>query len=448
MSALAIRDVLIINEGTRTEGDVLFRDGRIAQIGGEVSLPEGGREINGSGKWLLPGVIDDQVHFRDYELSHKATIATESRAAAAGGVTSYMEMPNTKPPTTSWQAWREKTALGARDSVVNYAFYMGATNENAEEALHNIPEGDICGLKIFMGSSTGNMLVDHSEVLERFYRDWPGLIATHCEDEATVRQSLAEAQERYPDGIPADAHPIVRNHDACYKSSSMAIEMARKFNTRLHILHLTTAREIGQFSNGPLTDKRITSEVCVHHLTFTQEDYAELGFQIKCNPAIKSAEDRDALWQGLADGRIDVIATDHAPHTWDEKQTVDYNKAPAGLPLIQHPLGLMLAHAEAGRITVEDCVKFMSHRVADCYRMVDRGYLREGYWADAVLVDPQQKPEVCKAELKYKCGWSPLEGRKLGGEITHTFVNGEVVYQTGDVVCETAAQPLKFLPYR
>ncbi|MEM1157340.1 MAG: dihydroorotase [Verrucomicrobiota bacterium] len=448
MSALAIRDVLVINEGRRTETDVLFQDGRIAQIGGGISLPAGAREIDGSGKWLLPGVIDDQVHFRDYDLSYKATIASESRAAAAGGVTSYMEMPNTKPPTTNWQAWREKTALGGRDSVVNYAFYIGATNENAEEVLTSIPEGEICGLKIFMGSSTGNMLVDHAEVLECFYRDWPGLIATHCEDEATVRQSLAEAKKRYPEGIPPEAHPVVRNHDACFKSSSMAIEMARQFNTRLHILHLTTAQEVGQFSDGPLEEKRITAEVCVHHLTFSQDDYPELGFQIKCNPAIKSARDRDALWQGLADGRIDVIATDHAPHTREEKQTTEYDQATAGLPLIQHPLGLMLAHVDAGRITVEDCVKFMSHRVADCYRVVDRGYLREGYWADAVLVDPSKKPEVRQADLKYKCGWSPLEGRRLGGEISHTFVNGEAVYEAGEITCETAAQPLRFQSHR
>jgi dihydroorotase len=295
-----------------------------------------------------------------------------------------------------------------------------------------------------MGSSTGNMLVNQPEILERFFRDWPGLIATHCEDEATVTQSLLEAKAKYPDGIPPRAHPEVRNHEACWKSSSMAIEIARKFNTRLHVLHLTTAKEVGQFSTDALADKRITSEVCVHHLTFAQEDYQQLGFQIKCNPAIKTAEDRAALWQGLADGRIDVIATDHAPHTWEEKQVSDYEKAPAGLPLIQHTLGLMLSHVDAGRISVEDMVKFMSHRVAECYQVVDRGYLREGYWADAVLVDPTEKPEVRKADLKYKCGWSPLEGRKMGGAVTHTFVNGEVVFESGEICSESAGTALKF----
>ncbi len=446
--ALVIRDVLVINEGSRIEGDVLFENGRIAQIGGQVSLPAGGREIDGTGKWLLPGVIDDQVHFRDYELSHKGTIASESRAAAAGGVTSVMEMPNTKPPTTNWEAWRAKNAIGERDSVVNYAFYIGATNENADVILTDIPIGEICGLKIFMGSSTGNMLVNDREVLERFYRDWPGLIATHCEDEETVEQSLEQARLQYPKGIPPEAHPQVRNHDACWKSSSLAIELALKYGTRLHVLHLTTAKEVGQFSTGALADKRITSEVCVHHLTFSQEDYAELGFLIKCNPAIKSAADREALWQGLKEGRIDVIATDHAPHTWDEKQTTEYDKAPAGLPLIQHALGLMLAHVDAGRISVEEVVSLMSHRVAECYRMVDRGYLREGYWADAVLVDPLQKPTVKRDNLKYKCGWSPLEGRTLGGEISHTFVNGEVVYEAGEIRSETAGQALAFMPHR
>lgn len=447
MTATVIRDTLIINEGSRIEGDILFEGGRISRIGGSISAPAGAHEVDGAGKWLLPGVIDDQVHFRDYDLSYKATIASESRAAAAGGVTSVMEMPNTKPPTTHWEAWRAKNEIGARDSVVNYAFYIGATNENAEQILTEIPLGEICGLKIFMGSSTGNMLVDDPAVLERFYREWPGLIATHCEDEEIIRLSLEQARQKYPDGIPPRAHPEVRNHDACWKSSSMAIEMAEKFGTRLHVLHLTTASEVGQFSTRPLPEKQITSEVCVHHLTFAQEDYETLGFQIKCNPAIKFQEDRDALWQGLHDGRIDVIATDHAPHTWEEKQTDDYDKAPAGLPLIQHSLGLMLSHVDAGRISLEDTVKFMSHRVADCYQVVDRGYLREGYWADAVLVDPSRKPVVTKANLRYHCAWSPLEGRSMGAEITHTFVNGEVVFDGSSIISQNAGKPLSFRPF-
>lgn len=448
MSDHIIKNVTSINEGHRTYGDVLFRDGRIERCGGEIKTPAGVREIDGEGKLLLPGVIDDQVHFRDFDLAQKGTIATESRAAAAGGVTSVMEMPNTRPPTTDWDTWRRKNAIGARDMAVNYAFYIGATNENADIILKDIPEGEICGLKIFMGSSTGNMLVNDPEVVERFFADWPGLIATHCEDEATIKASRREAEAKYPGGLPPEAHPEVRNHECCWRSSSFAVDLARRCGTRLHVLHLTTAREVDQFSDGPLEGKRITSEVCVHHLTFDDRDYEALGFQIKCNPAIKTPADRERLWQGLREGRIDVIATDHAPHTWKEKATIDYDAAPAGLPLIQHPLGLMLTHVHDGRLTVEEMVDWMSHRVARCYRLRERGFLREGYFADAVLVDLEARPEVRKEDLLYTCGWSPLEGRRLGGRIVATFVNGFPVYENGEVHPDFRGDALAFDSHR
>lgn len=448
MSDVIIKNVTAVNEGQRIKGDVLFCNGRIEHIGGAIETPATVREVNGEGKWLLPGVIDDQVHFRDFDLSAKGTIASESRAAAAGGVTSVMEMPNTKPPTTDWQTWRKKNAIGARDMAVNYAFYIGATNENADDILRDIPEGEICGLKIFMGSSTGNMLVNDPAVVERFFADWPGLIATHCEDEATIAASRKSVEGKYRDRIPPEAHPEVRNHDCCWRSSSFAVELAQRCGTRLHVLHLTTAKEVDQFSNAPLEKKRITSEVCVHHLTFDDRDYGPLGFQIKCNPAIKTPADRERLWQGLKEGRIDVIATDHAPHTWKEKATMDYDSAPAGLPLIQHPLGIMLSHVHDGRLSVEEMVDWMSHRVARCYRLRERGFLREGYFADAVLVDPDEQPEVCKEDLLYRCGWSPLEGRRLGGRVLATFVNGFPVYAQGQVDGRFRGAALHFDPHR
>ncbi len=439
-----IRSARWVNEGQQAEGDLLISKGRIEKIDSHITLPAGACEIEAEGLWLLPGIIDDQVHFRDYDLSHKGTIRSESRAAASGGVTSVMEMPNTRPPTTTWQAWREKNEKGAANSLINYAFYLGATHENADEVLSQYPEGEICGLKIFMGSSTGNLLVDDPADLERFFSGWPGLIATHCEDEGIVRASLEKARSRYHGHIPASAHPEIRPAEACVKSSRLAVELAERYGTRLHVLHLTTAEEAKAFSDAPLHHKRITSEVCVHHLTFCDEDYQSLGHQIKCNPAIKSAQDREALWKALSEGRIDVIATDHAPHTRQEKAVTDYEAAPAGLPLIQHSLGLMLAHVDAGRLSIEKMVQWMSHHVADCYRIKDRGYLREGYHADLVLVDRSIKPIVGTSDLAYQCGWSPLEGKSMGGRIEHVFVNGHHVVEQGKLHERSAAQPLRF----
>ncbi|MEM6820541.1 MAG: dihydroorotase [Verrucomicrobiota bacterium] len=444
--SIVIKNVTWVNEEQRQTGDVWFQDGRIRKLGGQITVPQGTQEICGEGKVLLPGVIDDQVHFRDFDLSHKATIASESLAAAAGGVTSVMEMPNTRPPTTDWEAWEYKTGIGARDSAVNYAYYIGGTNDNADLILKNIPEGKICGLKLFMGSSTGNMLVDEPSVLEHFFAEWPGLIATHCEDEATIREQTAWAEKKYPGGIPPEAHPQIRNTEACAKSSSFAIDLARRHGTRLHVLHLTTERETHFFDPGVLADKRITSEVCVHHLTFCDEDYQRLGNQIKCNPAIKRKEDREALWSALKQGRIDVIATDHAPHTWEEKLAERYQDAPAGLPLIQHTLGLMLYHVDQGRLTLEEVVRSMAHHPAECYRVKERGYLREGYWADAVLVDLQNKPEVTRQSIHHKCAWSPLEGQTLGGTISHTFVSGQLAYSDGALQKEVRGRALEFLP--
>jgi len=443
---LLIKDVIWINEGVRNHGDVYFRRGRIEALGNQIRPVSPCREISGEGRILLPGIIDDQVHFRDYDLSHKGTLRSESRAAAAGGVTSVMEMPNTRPPTTSWQAWREKNARGAEQCSINYAFYMGTTHENAEEVLSQYPQREICGLKIFMGSSTGNMLVDEPEILERFFSAWPGLIATHCEDEGIIEESLKKIRERYPEGIPPHAHPEVRPRECCIRSSTFARQLAETHGTRLHVLHLTTAEEAASFSPEPLSGKKITCEVCVHHLTFSDRDYENLGSEIKCNPAIKTEEDRDALWKALHEGRIDVIATDHAPHTHEEKVAADYSRVPAGLPLIQHSLGLMLSHVDAGRLTLEQMVDWMSHRVADCYRVEGRGYLREGYWADAVLVDCEQKPVVTREDLLYGCGWSPLEGRTMGGRVVATFVNGQVVYENGSVMDAVRGQALKFVP--
>ena len=402
--------------------------GRISRIGPTLPAPGGAIEIDGTGKYLLPGAIDDQVHFREPGLTHKATIFTESRAAVAGGITSFMEMPNTIPNALTQELLEEKYALGAAHSLANYSFFMGVSNDNADEVLRtNDKRADVCGIKIFMGSSTGNMLVDNYLTLDRIFRESEVLISTHCEDEKRIRERYAFLKaERVLE--PAD-HPLIRDEEACFNSSFAAVQLAKKHNSRLHILHISTEKELQLFTNLiPLAEKRITAEVCVHHLTFSSEDYANLGYQIKCNPAIKGPRNRAALWEALTDDRLDVIATDHAPHTWEEKQP-PYEHAHSGLPLVQHSLPLMLdAHAR-GLLSLETVVRKMSHAVADCFQIKDRGYIREGYKADLVLVDLDEFTSVRKENLLYKCGWSPLEGTRLRGAVTHTFVNGRLIYE-------------------
>ncbi|HMO31742.1 MAG TPA: dihydroorotase [Lacibacter sp.] len=438
-----LRNCSVVNEGSITVNDVLLKDGRIERIDPQISPRFAVTEIEAAGRYLFPGVIDDQVHFREPGLTHKATIASESAAAVAGGVTSFMEMPNTIPNALNLELLEDKYSIAARISPANYSFFMGTSNTSADATLQaNKHKQDICGIKIFMGASTGNMLVDNFNTLDKVFRESELLIATHCESEAIVHANY-ERLKGEKTLTPAD-HPVIRDVEACYASSLMAIQIARQYNTRLHILHLTTAKELDLFGNMmPLKEKRITSEVCVHHLHFTANDYERLGYQIKCNPAIKASENKEALWQALLDNRIDVIATDHAPHTWAEKQG-PYEQAHAGLPLVQHPLLLMLHYHREGRIPLERIAEKMSHAVADCFGIADRGYIREGYYADLVLVDLQQPSTVTKENLLYQCGWSPLEGFTFPATITHTFVNGYPVYANGRVDASRQGMRLRF----
>lgn len=443
MSKTIIHNATLINEGKRMETDILIEDGRIEKIGVQLSVQGACNHVDLMGDYLLPGVIDDQVHFREPGLTHKAQIATESRAALKGGVTSFMEMPNVIPQTISLEALEEKYARGAADSAVNYSFYLGATNENIEE-VKRVSTEDVCGVKIFMGSSTGNMLVDKPAALEAIFSNSPTLVAVHCECEDRVKERTQAALDTFGLNVPPSEHPVIRDALACYLSSSQAVELAKKHGTRLHILHLTSALELDLFRNDiPLREKRITAEVCVHHLHFSDADYERLGFLIKCNPAIKTETDRLALWKALLDNRLDVIATDHAPHTWEEKNTTDYTKAPSGLPLVQHSLPLMLEHASKGDISLERVVEKMSHAVADCYRMVDRGYVREGYWAD--LVHVSSKPSVVQSsDLEYKCAWSPLDGQSFSHSVENVWVNGLLGYQNGAIDPSCRGQRLMF----
>ena len=445
MQIYLIKNIQVVNEGRVQAMDVLVRNGRIEKISPQLSgINAGFIEINGEGKYLFPGVIDDQVHFREPGLTHKATIYTESKAAVAGGVTSFMEMPNTIPNALTQELLEDKYNIAAATSLANYSFYMGTGNDNAEEVLKtNEKKKDVCGIKIFMGSSTGNMLVDNPRTLDKIFQESEILIATHCEDESIIKKNLERLKSQHRELVPAD-HPVIRDEEACYESSLYAIQIAKKYNTRLHILHISTAKELALFTNMfPLKDKRITTEVCVHHLHFTSDDYARLGNQIKCNPAIKAPGNKEALWKALLDDRLDVIATDHAPHTREEKHislnpspkergaVSDYEKAHAGLPLVQHSLLLMLYYYKQGRIPLERIAAKMSHAVADCFQIKDRGYIREGYQADLVIVDMKEKMKVAKNNILYKCGWSPLEGFEFPATITHTFVNGQLVYGNG-----------------
>ncbi|HEV2354118.1 MAG TPA: dihydroorotase [Puia sp.] len=426
-----ITNVHLVNEGRITEGDLLVKNGRIEKIGASLRPAFAVTEINGGGQYLLPGVIDDQVHFREPGLTHKATIYTEAKAAVAGGVTSFMEMPNTIPPAFTQDLLEAKYAIAARSSLANYSFYMGTSNDNADEALRtNQKKKDVCGLKIFMGSSTGNLLVDNYLTLDRLFRESEVLIATHCEDEKIIRRNLDRLRQDGRELVAAD-HPRIRDEEACFESSLTAIQFAQRHNSRLHVFHLTTEKEMQLFGNLlPQREKRITAEVCVHHLHFTSDDYARLGNKIKCNPAIKAPHNREALWTALLDDRLDLIATDHAPHTLAEK-TGPYETAHAGLPLVQHSLLLMLHYVREGRISLEKMVEKMSHSPAVCFQIAERGFLREGYFADLVMIDLDLPSSVRPDNILYKCGWSPLEGFQFPATVSHTFVNGHLVYGNG-----------------
>lgn len=452
MQNYLIKNISIVNEGLIQQADLLIKNGRIEKILPQITSTSADvKEMNGEGKFLFPGVIDDQVHFREPGLTHKATIYTESKAGLAGGVTSFMEMPNTVPPAFTQELLEDKYRIASQTSLANYSFYMGTSNDNGDEVLKtNKKKNDVCGVKIFMGSSTGNLLVDNPSALTKVFSESELLIATHCEDERTIRQNLEKLKAEKKE-LTAGDHPLVRNEEACYESSLRAIQIAQKHNTRLHILHISTEKELELFSNMmPLKEKRITAEVCVHHLHFTSDDYSRLGNQIKCNPAIKSPNNKTALWKALLDGRLDVIATDHAPHTLEEKGFIRnekgslslsplerdevrslYEKAHAGLPLVQHPLLLMLYYRKQGRISLEKIAEKMSHAVADCFQISERGYIREGYFADLAIVDLAKSTTITKENILYKCGWSPLENMEIPASITHTFVNGNLVFENG-----------------
>jgi dihydroorotase len=431
MQKYLFKDIQVVNEGKIQSLDVLVNGERIERMAPVIDAKGNITEINGSGKHLFPGVIDDQVHFREPGLTHKASIYTESRAAVAGGVTSFMEMPNTIPNALTLELLEDKYAIGAATSLANYSFFMGVSNTNADEVLKtNTHRQDICGVKIFMGSSTGNMLVDNHLTLDKIFRESELLIATHCEDEKIIKANYDRLKSEKGELSAAD-HPLIRDAEACFESSLTAIQFAKKYDSRLHILHISTEKELQLFSNMmPLKEKRITAEVCVHHLHFTADDYATLGYGIKCNPAIKAAHNKTALWQALLDDRLDVIATDHAPHTWAEKQGV-YENAHAGLPLVQHALSLMLHYHKQGVISLEKIAEKMSHAVADCFGIKDRGYIREGYYADLAVVDMATAQTVTKENILYKCGWSPLEGFTFPATVTNTMVNGHMVYGNG-----------------
>lgn len=431
MEHIIIKNARIVNEGKIIEGDLLISKDRIEKIGGDISIKARAQEIDGTGMHVLPGVIDDQVHFREPGLTHKANLYTEAKAAVAGGTTSYMEMPNTSPAAITVDLLEQKYSRAAECSLANYSFFMGTSNDNLEEILKvNKKKHEVCGVKIFMGSSTGNLLVNNTLQLEKVFGGSELLIATHCEEETLFTENLKQLKATGKKLTAAD-HPIIRNDEVCFESSFKAIQFAKRNNSRLHILHISTERELQLFTNMiPLKDKRITAEVCVHHLHFTSDDYDRLGNQIKCNPAIKAPHNKEALWKALLDDRLDIIATDHAPHTWEEKQE-DYEHAHAGLPLVQHSLQLMLHYVKEGRISLPKVVEKMSHAVADCFQILDRGYIREGYMADLVMVNLNKPYTVNKQNILYKCGWSPMEGMTFPATIEKTFVNGHMVYGNG-----------------
>ncbi|MES3017368.1 MAG: dihydroorotase [Bacteroidota bacterium] len=442
MPSILIKSATIINEGKSFEGDLLIQDGIIKKIAEHIN-ESADKVIDAAGLHLLPGCIDDQVHFREPGLTHKADIFTESRAAVAGGITSFMEMPNTVPNTLTQELLADKYAIASKTSAANYSFFMGAGNDNLEEVLKTDPR-TVCGIKVFMGSSTGNMLVDNEKTLEGIFSKAPILVAVHCEDEATIRKNAENFKALYGENLTPEMHPQIRSAEACYKSSSFAIELAKKHNTRLHILHISSALETHLFENiTPLAEKRITAEACIHHLWFSDKDYPKKGNWIKWNPAIKSGEDRDAILQAVLDGKIDIIATDHAPHTIEEKSQ-PYNKAPSGGPLVQHALLAMLQLFEQGKISLEQIVEKMAHNPAICFQIEKRGYIREGYWADLVLVDLAKPTEVSRDNVLSKCGWSPFEGLIFSASIDTTIVSGKIAYENGCNNNEVRGERLMF----
>ncbi|MEO5569291.1 MAG: dihydroorotase [Bacteroidia bacterium] len=443
MPAIIIRNARVVNEGKIFSSDVLIEAGLISKVDKNISSNKNYVEINAEGLHLFPGVIDDQVHFREPGLTHKGDIYTESKAAVAGGITSYMEMPNTIPNTLTQELLEEKYQIGSKNSLANYSFYMGASNDNLDEVLKTNP-GNVCGIKIFMGSSTGNMLVDNEKSLENIFSKCNILIATHCEDEATIRKNFEDYKSEFGDDIPVKFHPLIRSEDACFKSSSHAVALAKKFNARLHVLHISTEKEISLFdAQTPLAEKRITAEACMHHLWFCDEDYTRLGNFIKWNPAIKTSKDRAAIFKAVLDNYIDVIATDHAPHTVEEKKQI-YTKAPSGGPLVQHSLIAMLQFYFEKKISLEKIVEKMCHAPSVCFHIEKRGYLREGYHADLVLANLKHPWKVDKSNILSKCGWSPFEGNEFHAKVTHTFVNGNLVYENGIFFEEVKGHRLLF----
>jgi dihydroorotase len=443
-NTVLIKNAKIVNEGEIFEGDIFIEGEYIKEISNSISIKSADQfVIDVEGNYVFPGVIDDQVHFREPGLTHKATIASESKAAVAGGITSFIEMPNTIPQTTTIEKLEEKFEIAANTSYANYSFMFGGTNDNLDEIL-KVDSKTVAGLKLFLGSSTGNMLVDNPEVLEKIFSSTDLLISVHCEDEATIKANLEKYVGQFGEDIPIQYHPIIRSEEACYISSSKAIELAKKTGARLHVFHLSTGKETKLFSNKlPLADKKITSEVCIHHLWFTDEDYERKGTLIKWNPAVKTAADRDQLWKALLDNRIDVIATDHAPHTLEEKKNV-YTKAPSGGPMVQHALVAMLEAHHKGKISVEKIVEKMCHNPAILFQIEKRGFIKKGYFADLVIVNPNNPWSVNKDNLFYKCGWSPFDGATFKSRITHTFVNGTLVYNNFKIRDVKASRRLTF----
>ena len=432
MSSILIKNAQVVNEGSIQSLDVYIKNGRIEKLAPQIDIAAD-KEINAEGLHLLPGLIDDQVHFREPGLTYKANIFTESRAAVAGGTTSFMEMPNTVPNTLTQKLLQDKYDIGQDSSLANYSFFMGAANDNLDEVLKTNPR-DICGIKVFMGSSTGNMLVDNETALENIFRNAPTLIATHCEDEATIKANLARYKEQYGDNVTIDMHPLIRSAEACYLSSSKAVELAKKNNTRLHILHISTGIETALFANDiPLEQKKITAEACVHHLWFSDADYKTKGNYIKWNPAVKTAEDRDQILKAVLDGHIDVIATDHAPHTIEEKEQ-SYLQAPSGGPLVQHALQALLDLVAQGKMTLEQLVQKTAHNTARCFQLEQRGFIREGFWADLVLVDLNKPYTVSKNNILSKCGWSPFVNHTFTSSIAHTIVSGNLAFSNGQII--------------
>ncbi|MCG2610099.1 dihydroorotase [Flavobacterium sp. SM15] len=443
MNHTLIKNAKIVNEGTIFEGDVLIENEIIKEIAESISVKPNFTVVDAEGSYLIPGVIDDQVHFREPGLTHKGDIASESRAAVAGGITSFIEQPNTVPNAVTQELLEQKYQIASASSYANYSFMMGGTNDNLEEVLKTNPR-NVAGIKLFLGSSTGNMLVDNEEVLEKIFSSTSMLIAVHCEDEATIKANLEKYKAEYGDDIPMEFHHLIRSEEACYLSSSKAIELAKKTGARLHIFHLSTAKETDLFTNKiPLEEKKITAEVCVHHLWFTNEDYKTKGTLIKWNPAVKTQADKDGLWKALLDDRIDVIATDHAPHTWEEKQN-PYTSAPSGGPLVQHAVVAMFEAHLQGKISVEKIVEKMAHNPAKVFKIEKRGFIREGYFADLTIVNTTAPWTVNKDNILYKCGWSPFEGTNFKSRISHTFVNGHLVYANGKVKEDRFGQRLLF----